>query len=251
MSLQFNDTTNYKGIVQIYEKECGFNRGDISGDTDKLKEFTADVNLAWDSFLNVAFKSDGTWQFDDSNQTDYPIIVRSIVSGQRDYPFTTDEQGNLILHIYKVMIADSSGIFREIYPVDQQTSNNNNSDTTTFIDGQNLTGIPTRYDKTANGIFLDPVPNYSRASSLKVFINREPSYFTYQDTTKKPGVPGLFHEYFALKPAESYARRFLSNDAYTKLANAVAKMERDIGEEFGRREKDKRRGMRANVENTR
>ena len=37
MSATFNDTTNYKGLVQLYEREIGANRGDISGSTDRLK----------------------------------------------------------------------------------------------------------------------------------------------------------------------------------------------------------------------
>ena len=46
MSIQFNDTTTYKGLVQFFEKEVGFNRGDVAGNTDRLKEFTADVYVS-------------------------------------------------------------------------------------------------------------------------------------------------------------------------------------------------------------
>src|SRR5260221_10947959 len=201
MSLPFSDTSTYKGIVQIYEKEIGANRGDISGDADKLKEFTADVNLAFDDFLEIALQASGTWQFDDSNQTDYPIITTNLISGRRDYSFVTDGSGNLILDIYKVMVADTNGVFKEISPVDQQSADSVQTNVDSFIDGKNTSGIPTRYDKTANGIFLDLIPNYNSTEGLKVFINREPSYFISSDTTKSPGVPGIFHRYFALKPA--------------------------------------------------
>ena len=249
MSIQFNDTTNYKGLVQIYEKEIGVNRADISGDSNKLKEFTADCNLALDDFISMAIQSGGTWQFDDSGHSDYPIITTNIVSGQRDYSFTTDGSGNLILDIYRIMIADSGGTFREMESTDQQTLTSNNVNTDTFIDGQNSTGTPTRYDKTANGLFLDPIPNYNYTNGLRLHINREGSYFASSDTTKKPGVPGLFHKYFALKPAMDYARR-KSLASYPRIELEVAKMERDIKEYFGKREKDIKRRLRANVENT-
>lgn len=245
-----NDTTNYRGIVQIYEKELGFDRGYISGNTDRMKEFTADVNLAYDDFLDMAFKSGGTWQFDDSNHTDYPIITTNVVSGQRDYAFTLDENSNLILDIYRVMIADSSGVFREIMPVDQQTRNSNQVNTDSLIDGRNTSGIPSRYDKTANGIFLDLVPNYTYANGLKVHINREPSYFVYTDTTKKPGVPGIYHKYFALKPALDYARR-KSLAVLPRLENEVFKMEQAIKDGFGKRERDIIRRVQPNIEKTR
>lgn len=238
MSIVFNDTTNYKGLVQLYEREIGADRGSVSGNTAKLKEFTADVNLALDDFTETAIRTSGTWQFDDSNQTDYPIITTDLVSGQRDYSFTVDGSGNLILDIYKVLVADSSGTFREVEAVDAQSED----DTSGFWDGADVGGTPLRYDKTANGIFLDPIPNFNYTDGLKVYINREASYFTDTDTTKKPGVPGLFHKYFVLRPAQDYARRNnLANQ--DKIQEQVLRMEEWIGDYFARRPRDERRRL--------
>jgi len=248
MSIQFSDTTYRKGLVQIFEKEILANYGDVSGNTDKLKDFTADANTALDRYMEIALKSSGKWQFDDSNHTDYPFIYTNLVSGQRDYTFTTDESGNLILDIYKVMVADNTGIYREILPVDQQELNNPQLNVDSFIDGQNSSGTPTRYDKTANGIFLDVIPNYNYTNGLKVFINREGSYFTYTDTTKMAGVAGTHHRYFAIKPAYDYARRHsLSN--VQSLFNEVTMLEREIGEYYARRDRDKRKRFSPSVEN--
>ena len=58
---------------------------------------TADVNLELDETYGLIFSAGGTWQFDDSNHGDYPIITTDIVASQRDYSFTEDEQGTLIL----------------------------------------------------------------------------------------------------------------------------------------------------------
>ena len=245
MSIQFSDTTNYKGIVQLYEKECGMNQGDISGNTTKLKEFTAQANLALDDFMRIALKASGKWQFDDSNQSGDPILTTNLVSGQRDYHFTSDTDGNLILDIYRVFVANSSGVFMEVYPVDSQ--GDNITRVSGFTDGRNVTGVPFTYDKTANAIFLDPIPNYSYTGGLKMYVNREGSYFTSTDTTKKPGVPGLFHRYFYLKPALEYARQN-GADNYQALLNEVIKLEGDedrglVGEiqrYFSKRAKDDR-----------
>lgn len=234
MSLAFNDTSTLKGIVQMYERECGFTRGDISGNTNRLKELTADVNLALDDFTRLAIQSSGTWQFDDSGHTtDYPIITTNLVASQRDYSFTTDERGNLILYIYKVLIADASGNFYEVKPKDAQ----GDSDTVGYWNGQNTTGTPATYDKTANGIFLDPIPSYNYTNGLKVYINREASYFTSSDTSKKPGIPGLFHSYLYLQPAREYARRNNKSN-YGILEAQVARIESNIQEYFAFREKD-------------
>lgn len=204
MSIQFNDTTTRNGLIQLIERNLKLGNGRISGDADLLKDFTADINLAVDSLLRIIFKASGKWQFDDSNHTDYPFITTAIVANQRDYAFTADEQGNIILDIYKVMIKDpTSTYYNEIYPVDQQSDEEMQS----FYSGQNVTATPTRYDKTGNAIFLDALPGYNLAAGLKVFINREALYFTSADTTKKLGVDGLCQEYLALEPSYRYAMR--------------------------------------------
>lgn len=238
MSIQFSDTIYKTGILQLIERNCGFNDGDITGDSTKLYQFTGDVNLALDRVLAIIFKAGGTWQFDDSNHTNYPIITTNLVASQRDYTFTADTSGNLILDVYKVLVKDSSGTFYEVFPVDVQSQNN----TEGLSDGLNTTGVPLTYDKTANGIFLDPEPSYSYSGGLKVYVNREGSYFSSTDTTKKPGFAGLFHEYLALRPSYQFAyRNGLTNTA--ALQNEVLLMETAIEDYYGAREKDVRKKL--------
>lgn len=239
MSIQFNDTTNFKGLVQFYEKELGVNRGDVSGNTNRLKEFTADCNLALDDFLTLAIPASGTWQFDDSNQTDYPVVKATITSGRRDYTWTIDGSGNLILDIYKVAILTSSTAttYTEIYPIDELEEKYGS-----ILTEDTTTGTPYRYGKMANGIFFDPIPGYTVASGIKMYINREGSYFVSTDTTKKPGVPGLLQAWFYLKPALEYARRNnLSNER--KIKEAVLEMEKKIKDNFAWRARDERKQL--------
>lgn len=197
-----------------------------------IADKTRDINLALDRALALIFQVGGMWQFDDSNQTDYPIITTSLVSGQRDYTFTSDEQGNLILDIYKVFVADSTGVFHEVFPVDVQSGAPYN-----YTSGLNVGGIPNTYDKTANGFFLDPIPNYTRANGLKVYINREGSYFTVADTTKKAGFAGHFHEYLALRPSYQYAYRNGLKNANV-LKSEMLEMEEEIKSYYNTRERD-------------
>lgn len=239
MSLVFSDTSTFKGIIQIYEKEIGANRGDVSGDSNRLKEVTADVNLALDEYLSIAFKASGTWQFDDSNHTDYPIITANLVDGQRDYSFTVDGNSNLILDIHRVLILPSATatLYSEVYPRDVQSGEISGISENNLVEG-----VPYTYDKTANGIFFDPIPSYNATSGLKIYINREGSYFTSSDTTKKPGVPGNHHKYFAIKPAMEYAR-IKGLSSYVGLRDEVLRMEKQIEEDFTRRERDVRKIM--------
>lgn len=234
MSLQFSDTTNKGGILQKIERLCKLGDGGITGNTQRLKDFTSDVNLALDEVTAMIFTSSGTWQYDDSNHTDYPIITTNIIQGQRDYTFTTDEQGNLILDIYKVLVKNTTaGKYEEIYPVDVQSD----YDTQGFTDGEDTEGNVYRYDKTGNGIFLDQIPQNTVTNGLKIYINRESSYFATTDTTKKPGFAGLFHMYLALKPAFEYA---YTNQLENKndIKEELVKMESDIKKYYRDRSKD-------------
>ena len=233
MSLQFSDTTNKSGILQKIERLCKLGDGYITGNAIRLKEWTADVNLALDKVLSIIFKIGGRLQFDDSNHVDYPFITTALTANQRDYTFTTDEQGNLILDIYRVMIKDENGVYFEIFPVDQQSDEYTNG----FWSGQNATGIPSRYDKTANGIFLDCIPSYTQSEGVKIFINREGSYFISTDTTKKAGFAGLYHKFLALEPAYEYA---YINDLKNKndIKTELLEMERDIKKHYRDRSKD-------------
>lgn len=198
-----------------------------------IADKTAEVNESLDFIYSTIFSTSGKWQFDDTNHSDYPIISTSLVSGQRDYTFVTDQQGNLILDIYKVMVKDENGTFFEIYPVDQQSDEY----TQGFWSGLNQTGVPSRYDKTANGIFLDAIPSYDSTNGLKIFINREGSYFQTTDTTKKPGFAGLFHEYLALRPAYKYAQtNGLKNEK--SLLSDLLTMEGKIKKYYRDRSKD-------------
>lgn len=245
MSHAFNDTTNLSGLVQNFELEIGANVGDVSGNTTRLKLYTVAANSALADYWRIALPASGTWQLDDSNHSDYPIITTNLVASQRDYAFTLDGSSNLVLDIYKVLVADSAGAFSEIRPVDAQ-----GDDTSSFWNGQNATGTPIRYDKTGNGIFLDPIPSYNRTAGLKVYINREASSFIYTDTTKKPGVPGLHHRYFYLRPAEEYARRNnLAN--YPLLRDERLRMEADIAEYFSFRSRDESKRLSVTQEDNR
>ena len=240
MSLAFNDTITLKGLVQMYEREIGATRGTVSGNANLLKEFTADANLAIDDYTAIAIQVSGKWKFDDSNHTDYPEIYTDLVAGQRDYQFITDENGNIILDIFKVYVKDGS-TYREIDPVDPDSTDASLS---------TGSGLASTYDKTANVIRLGLLPSSNVDDGLKVSINREGSYFASSDTTKKAGFPGVHHKYFYLKPALDYARRNTLT-SYPRIEGEVMKAEREIKEYFNRRAKDERPALHINREDTR
>lgn len=246
MSLPFSSTTNKNGVIQGIERTLFGDDGDgrITGNTLLFARFTSEVNLALDKAQFIAIENSGTWQHDDKNHLSNtnnksPIMTIDLVDGQREYAFTTDDDTTLILDIQKVLVADSAGLFREVLPVDVQSEPGNES----FWDGNLTEGIPYRYDKTGNRIFLDPIPNYNRTDGLKLYYSRESNYFTTADTTKTAGIPGIFHEYLVLRPSYNYARN--NGMAITAaLKQDVLEMEMNLANYYGNREKDKRKVMR-------
>jgi hypothetical protein len=161
-----------------------------------------DANLALDEAMATIFQLGGTWQYDDRNHSHDPIITTNLVSGQRDYHFTTDEDSAIILDIQEVWVKNSSsGDFVKLERIDMVRGG-----ATTMHDGDNTTGVPTQYGLIGNGIFLDLIPSYSSTLGLKIIINREAHYFESTDTTAVAGIDGLCHDFLYLKPAYEYAR---------------------------------------------
>lgn len=243
MPLQFNNTVTYHGIVQRYEEELGFDFGDISGSEEKLKALTARVNTYLARFQFLAIRSSGRWQYDDTNHTDLPVVRTNLVSGQRIYPFLGDEGGNLILDFFRVRVADASGNFSDITPVDMQKKGE-------FGMQDTGTGTPTTYDKTGNALILGTIPNYNYTLGLEAYINRTSSYFAYNDTTKKPGIPGIFHDYLALGPAADSAR-INSLARRDELLAEVLRLEQSIQTYFSERPRDERPRLTVSRENNR
>ena len=210
------------------------------------------INLGIDQLLLLLFGSGagGKWQLDDYNHTDYPIITTNLVSGQRDYAFVDDANGNIILDIYKVQAMNSAtGDYKDLIPVDIQ----GNTAPTTMTDGNDSTGTPTCYDKTGNGILLDLIPNYNATAGLRIFINREATYFTEGQATtgtKKFGFTGLYHEYLVLYASYIYARaKGLLNREIIK--RDMLEMEGKILKHQGTRERDVVRKFTIKNEDTR
>ncbi len=198
---------------------------------------TVDVNNALNKFMLLAMLSEGKWEVDDSNQTDYPIITTGIIQGQQDYSFTTDADGNQILDIYKVRIKDQAGNWTTLRQISLQSGDN-----TPFGGGDDylnstVQSIPSRYRLTANGIFLIDIPNFSQSASLEVYINRTPTYFLTTDTSKKAGIPWTFHEYLAIRPAYYYCLE-KGLPQTTQLGGEMLRMEEMIGEYYAKRNKD-------------
>lgn len=193
--IQFSDTTNKQGIVQVIRRRTGTNTA--TGGSYPIEDITLDVNMALANFFILANKVAGKRQpVDDTNHGDFPIVYADITSGQQDVNLTLDENGNQILDIHKVVLNLPSGQKVVLKQVDINDDDSVVTDTTT--------GIPSSYDLTAEGIFLHQIPNFTQTGALEVWVSRASSYFSASDTTKRAGIPEIFSEYLTLRPSYFY-----------------------------------------------
>ena len=237
MAVPFSDTTNKDGLIQICERLCHFPDAGISGDATLLAQFTSALNDAYDEVLPYVFAAEARWQFDDPTHTTLPIATTNIVSGQRDYSFTSDSASASILQIDKVAIRQDATTtdYTMIYPIDQSDKNARRL----IEDNSDNTGIPTKYDVIGSSILLDPEPDYASTAGLKIWYSRTPDYFTTSDTTQTPGIPDMFHQLLAYIASHEWT--FINNPEETtiisRLENRIAERKLELSQFMNKRSK--------------
>ncbi len=195
------------------------------------------VNNYLDTITGYAIGADRNFDWDDTNHTKLPIGTTNLTSGQSDYSFLTDEQGNSILNLTRIDILDPDGSYRKLELIDQKKISK-------ALDAyQSTDGLPTQYDKIADNIIrLYPTPATSVTAGLKFYFQRSASYFDATDTTKEPGVSPLLHRGFVIQSAYDGALS-LGLDNLSDLANEVAKEEMKMKKYFEIRNTDMNRRM--------
>lgn len=237
----FSDTVNRNGLIQLLERDT--NTQSATTASYPLAVKTEDINNAIGTFALIATKASGRMQWDDTNQTDYPVIYTNIVSGQVDYTVTVDGStpANQILDLRQVRIKDNTGTWKTLKPIDREANSINRY--------EGVTGVPEVYDFDSNGLKLYPIASYNSTAGIELYVSRTPSYFASTDTTKEAGIPRIFQNYLHLKPAYLYC--LVKTLPQTKgLQLEVEKLELAIADYYSRRDRVDRKQMRPNVEST-
>lgn len=225
----FNDTTNRKGIIQEIEKNTDLGIGYISGNTDLMKDFTADVNVVSSEVFALIYLLCGNWQYDDSNYTDLPQAVTDLVSGTDKYliPETA-------LTIQRLEYKDESGNWYVIDPITKEQIN-------VAVDELLKTDGNPQYYRILNGtVELFPAPNISVTGGLKIYFDRANVDFVTSDTTKKPGFDSFLHDIIPVKTAiKWFDRKQATSPSLQRLLVREAKLEALLTKHYSKRFKDK------------
>ena len=208
---------------------------------------TRAINTALEKVAALIMEADQTWQWDDANQTDLPIATTTITNAQQDYAIATAHH-----RITEVEAKDSDGNWYHLDPFDQHEVKTSLTD---FMEGG---GFPRFYDKIGNSIFLYPIPDYTQASSLKIYFQRVPISFiggsggaAGADDDDSPGFSALYHELVALYAAYEYCVSVGNNSKLSILRPEIAVMEKALQDFYGTRNKDERLIMRFRTNNPR
>lgn len=228
MAIPFSDTTNNLGILQRARKMAR---------VDSTQWETFNVVNSCNDWLNKIFTygkiNDKKFQLDDTNHTDLPIGTTNLVANQSDYSFLTDQQGNRITNLTRIDILDSTGLYRQLLPIDQAQIAG-----IALNEWNKTPGLPMYYDKIADNIIrLYPAPATSVTSGIKFYFQRSPSYFAATDTTKAPGVADDLHRGFVIASAYDAALTLGLNNLQA-LSVELQKEEQKLEDYFSSRETD-------------
>ena len=248
--MQFSDTTNKNGAMQMIERSLGFPDGKITGDTNLFQYFTQLFNNQYDKIQAIIFESMDSMDFDDINLTDkHPVATRPLVANQRDYIFSTTlwsliatEGGSAgsdasisPLKIKRVDICwnGTGNTCYKAEPLDIAeigTGIGNDTD----LDNNFDIASPF-YDVSSQGINIYPRANAGNVTNngiLRVEFRRDMGLFTTADTTKTPGIDRVFHPMLYLGVAMEYAavkRMKISKDVSILFADLEVKLRNRYG----------------------
>lgn len=239
MSLKFSDTSVEKaGLLQVCEANLfGDNGyGQITGNASRLAIITNYLNEGYSRYSDIAMRTDGTWQFDDTSFTTDPLPTADLVTGQQSYGLATTH-----IQILEVEIKDAVGNWHSLKQIDELDFSQNNDSLSAYYDnaGTPIKGTPIEYNIIGPSIFLYPTPSYMSTNGLKVRVQRPPNYFATTDTTNRsPGFTETHHTYLSDYATYKYAASRTMPDLERQYGAFVAVWEsKTIPEFYGQRNK--------------
>ena len=187
--MQFSDTSNGTGIVEMFRDLTGLDTNAFS-----LKKATNFVNRAYYDAVLEAWRASGDWDFDDVNQSNFPIATTTMVESQEDYTIPSNA-----LKVTRLEVKDASGNWSVVRPFDETQL-----ESKALSEFMETDGLPKFYRLLRGSIVLYPAPAATHATltdGLRLYFLREIDEFASTDTTQEPGLPEPFHDILAFGAA--------------------------------------------------
>lgn len=223
----YNDTTTKAGIIQLIESLCSLGIGGITSNTNLFYRVTADVNLAYKKVASALLTVDKKWNWDDSNYTDFPRGVGTLVSSQQDYTLPAATAGGnaaTLLRLIKIAVLDKNTTPQEriLTLTDRPEADLNNQ--------YSADALPLVYKLIGNSVKMWPSPDnnvtVTLTNGLIVYYQRTPVPFDTSTTNAvEPGFIGSFHDILAYEAAGTYLLPQNPNLATTYLQLASQKLD--------------------------
>lgn len=209
------------------------------------------INEAYEQVIGWIINIDGTWQWDDTNNTDLPIGTQTLVASQSAYTFN-----DKFLQLEEVQIKDINGNWQIIKPIDQKEF----SDDIPLSEAFKTAGMPIYYDKVSDDtIKLYPAPSAADctlAPGLKIKFKRTASIFvettpgTPDDATKQPGFASPYHYILAYMAAIPYCMTY-KKDRVGLYEKRVMDLKQELMKLYSLRQKDVRHRLSIKIEDNR
>ncbi len=230
---------NYLSIGTRWYQLTQTNSSEIT--TDVLTSY---IRPAEDRVQSLVLQSDGRWQFDDPNNTDFPIATFDLVSGQADYALDTS-----FLKLIGISVKGSNGIWRKLQPFDAADDIGPYIDRAEYL---KTNGFPYYYDLIGASAVLYPAPDNGVTVTLtaggKFYYQRAGKNFDYTtskftdgtgSTSSSPGFNSLYHDLIPLWAAYNYCIINLPSLAGGYM-NEIQRLEAQLILDYSKRDKDER-----------
>lgn len=234
--MQYSDTSNNLGIVQQIDFLCD---SDTTAYPNSQKN--REVNQALEELVGEIVSADGTWQWDDTNNTNLPVGTGTLVQAQQTYSFAAE-----YLDITMIEVLNRAGDrYEKIVPLDYSQLGDLSPQQYfgTETSGSPRLGAVQYYDKIGDTIYLYMTPSSTYntlTNGIRVWFKRTASLFAASDTTKEPGLPSTYHSILSYMAAIPYCMKY-KKDRVPLYQAKVMDMKRNLLKFYGRREKDVRK----------
>lgn len=186
--MQYYESTNKTGIVDMVLWMTG-------SDTTQypLGIMTSHINSGFGEIIANILKVDKRWKWDDSNITKSLETTFSLVNGTGEYgilastPAETYQDFN---KLFGVSVKDANGTWITLDYISKDDVAKMGVAWDEFYEDD---GTPRYYTPEGTQLFLKPAPNYDSSAGAKLFVQRNPVYFLYTDTTKVPPFDSKYH----------------------------------------------------------